>query len=132
MQLLLAAFGVLVALAAGLGVVALALAVRRLAERQQGVLHELEQLSAAQRRVLEQAHSLAHKQRVLAEKVGEVAGGAAAAGEARLEPDQKAIKEDVRFLAGQGLSADRIAKELNVPLGEVELILDLDRFGAKR
>ena len=131
MQFLLTTFAVLLALAAGLGVVALALAIRRLAERQQGLLHELEQVSAAQHRVLEQMHGLTHKQRVLADKVGEVIGGATDVVEPRLEPDQKAIKEDVLLLAGQGLSADRIAKDLNFPLGEVELILDLDRFGGK-
>jgi len=45
--------------------------------------------------------------------------------------DPQAVKEDILFLAQQGLSPETIARDLGVPRGEVELILDLERFGRK-
>ncbi len=123
-------------LAAGSAALALALLwrVRSLSERQEGLLHELEQIGAAQRRVLEQFHGLAHRQRVLSERLSattdrETTRERAKDGGVRLDPQK--VKEDILFLARQGLSADTIARDLNIPCGEVELILDLERFSAK-
>ncbi|HUX07363.1 MAG TPA: hypothetical protein VMX35_08625 [Acidobacteriota bacterium] len=122
-------------LAAGSAVLAAALffRVRALAERQEGLLSELEQIAAAQRRVLEQFHGLAHRQRALAEKLSsspdpETTRERAEANGAHLDPQK--VKEDILFLARQGLSAETIARDLNIPSGEVELILDLERFNA--
>lgn len=104
---------------------------RNLALRQDGIVSELVEVSAAQKRILEQFHGLAHKQSILADKL-------AASGDRQSKDDvesavrnPKAVKEDVLFLARQGLNAGKIAKDLNIPKGEVELILDLDKFSAQ-
>jgi len=107
---------------------------RQAAERQDGFVAEVEQIAAAQRRVLEQLHGLAQKQRSLAEHVKDerVAGAREVqdgGDEDQLDP--QAVKEDILFLAQQGLSPETIARDLGVPRGEVELILDLERFGRK-
>lgn len=44
------------------------------------------------------------------------------------EKEQESMWQDVLFLAKQGLSADTIARDLNITRGEVELILSLHKF----
>jgi uncharacterized coiled-coil protein SlyX len=132
MPIFLAFIALLVAAAALALVLVLFFRLRSLAERQEGVISELEQIGAAQRRVLEQFHSLAHHQRMLVEKLGNSDAEASHRQQeesARLDPQK--VKEDILFLARQGLSAETIARDLNIPRGEVELILDLERFSAK-
>lgn len=45
--------------------------------------------------------------------------------------EQESLWHDVIFLAKQGLSADTIARDLNITRGEVELILGLHNFKPK-
>ena len=124
-----------------LAAIALALAAfslvsgRSAAARYEGLLEEIKQLAGAQRRVIEQLHSLDQRQRALSEKLNGIEQNAAGNGEPHEEGDEadrldpQAVKEDILFLAKQGLNAETIARDLGVPRGEVELILDLERFG---
>jgi hypothetical protein len=48
------------------------------------------------------------------------------------EPDLAgSLWQDVIFLARQGVSADKISKDLNITRGEVDLILSLQKFDPK-
>jgi DNA-binding NarL/FixJ family response regulator len=133
MQALLSIIALLTAGAALVFALSLFFRLRSMAERQAGVLAELEQIAVAQRRVLEQFHSLTHRQRVLADKLAgtESEPGQNGGQEEASQLDHRNVKEDILFLARQGLSAETIARDLNIPCGEVELILDLERFSAK-
>jgi hypothetical protein len=132
MELLLAIFALLLAAAALLLAVHGLARGGRVVESQNGIREELTQVAGAQRRLLEQVHNLAHRQKVLAERLGDMSDDSEAQQlEEAMGIDPQAVKEDVLFLARQGLSAEKIARELNIPRGEIELILDLERFGTK-
>ncbi len=129
--------GMLILLAVALALLAVVLSAvllfrnRNLTMRLEGMLNEVEEIRATQRRVLEQFHGIAHRQKILTEKIaGKVAAKTADAKEPPVL-DSKAVKEDVLFLSRQGLSAERIARDLSIPRGEVELILDLAKFRAE-
>jgi len=108
--------------------------VRSLATGQRAVCKELEEVAASQRRILEKFHSLAHRQRILSRKIEGEARADAERGVDREHPEdsgeKQAVKEDVLFMAKRGLDAAQIARDLGIPRGEVELILDLHRFGS--
>lgn len=120
----------------GASAIALSLWVYRrqqhLSERQDGLLHEIENLASDHRRLLEQVHGLSHKQRVMTDRIRD-AGNI----EATPEPEDPArggkqnLRQDVLFLDSQGLSAEIIARDLDVAIGEVELILGMNRYKAK-
>lgn len=114
------------------GTIALYFFCRSIAVRQEGTMHEVEEIGAAQRRTIEKLHSMAHRLRVLAEQLPRDSRAGALSGEAEKTAEEvKAVKEDVLFLHRQGLDAVTIARELGIPSGEVELILDLERFGSR-
>lgn len=48
------------------------------------------------------------------------------------EPEHESLWQDVIFLAKQGLTADTIARDLNITRGEVELILGLHNFKPRK
>jgi hypothetical protein len=116
---------------AAIGTLILIFYFRSLSARQQGMLHEIENIAASQRRALERLHSLTHKVRILGEHYRREERVEAQAGDTS-DSEFKAAKEDVLFLAGQGLDAKTIAKDLGIPSGEVELILDLEKFSKKK
>ena len=121
-----------VAFWAAVGCVGLYLLFRNLSLRQAGMRDEIENLAAVQRRALERLHNLSHKVQILSESIP----GNERQEQGNAEPpeptvDLQSVKEDVLFLAEQGLDVKTIAKDLGLPSGEVELILDLERFGRK-
>ena len=135
MELPLAVLAILMA-ATALALAAFSLMSGRSATRRyEGLLEELKQLAGAQRRVIEQLHALDQRQRALGEKLSNLEQNAAGNGTPQTEAeeedrlDPQAVKADILFLAKQGLNAETIARDLGVPRGEVELILDLERFG---
>lgn len=117
---------------AAVGIVILIFYYRSLSLRQDGMINEIEDIAAAQRRTMEKLHGLGHKFNLMSEKLNKQEEKPDKNIElTRQEVDQKTVKEDVLFLARQGLDVKTIAKDLGVPSGEVELILDLERFSAK-
>lgn len=48
------------------------------------------------------------------------------------EEDVSSLWQDVIFLARQGLSADKISRDLNITRGEVDLILSLENFDPEK
>lgn len=46
----------------------------------------------------------------------------------KAEPGRRDLREEIRALARKGLSSEEIAQRLSLSLGEVELILSLERF----
>ena len=134
---LLETIGILVALLAG----AVALVVwRKLSsfnKQQNGIYEEISALAIANKRLIERIKSVEEKlaqkstpvieKRIPSRKIEPTETGTE---QTKLE--QKSLWQDVLFLAKQGLSADTIARDLNITRGEVELILGLESFKADK
>jgi regulator of replication initiation timing len=141
MEILLASLALLAALVAAVLAVWQRKTIASLKRHQDGLYEEISALAIANKRLVDRIAALESNSREQAQTSAESTlrrealpvapdtGNEKNRGKQRAE--QESLWQDVIFLAKQGLSADTIAKDLNITRGEVELILGLHHFKPK-
>ena len=108
---------------------------RKMQRHQDGIYEEISALAVANKRLIERIGELEKRSAARPEKIEkapEPAPQKATPEPAAPSKEHESLWHDVIYLAKQGLSADTIAKDLNITRGEVELILGLHNFKPKQ
>jgi hypothetical protein len=134
MTLILAILALLFSAIAGGVVIMLWRRSAKLKIHQDGLYQEISALTIANKRLIDRIRSLENRA-LPGFKQKETQRKTEKAGSEKVprpsNEEQKNLWQDVIFLAKQGLSADTIARDLNITRGEVELILGLHNFKPK-
>ena len=108
---------------------------RKMQRHQDGIYEEISALAVANKRLIERIGELEKRPAARPEKIEkapEPPPQKATPEPAAPSKEHESLWHDVIYLAKQGLSADTIAKDLNITRGEVELILGLHNFKPKQ
>jgi hypothetical protein len=134
MNLILAIIAILLSVVAGGLALVLWKKTAKLKIHQDGLFQEISALTIANKRLIDRIRFLENRAQPAIKQTDPVRKTEETGGERAPRPsneEQKNLWQDVIFLAKQGLSADTIARDLNITRGEVELILGLHNFKPK-
>ena len=134
MNLILAILALLLAAVAACLIIVLWRRTAKLKIHQDGLYQEISALTIANKRLIDRIRAIENRAQPAFKKTEAMRKTGDTGNERAPRPsneEQKNLWQDVIFLAKQGLSADTIARDLNITRGEVELILGLHNFKPK-